>query len=130
MQTNTGGGIFKGLKRIDHRGKFFITGFTNNGNSKRKMAFAAPYPRKSLRLIQRFWWQAFLTVRKMVLCTAQGIEINIASQNVLVRDCLAEKDLSFQELSGDGNTFLFMPGNHLKKDNYCLEKRFVSILAA
>jgi len=46
MQTGTGGGIFKGLKRAITGESFFITTFLNNGSGKSRTAFAAPYPGK------------------------------------------------------------------------------------
>ncbi|NIM20082.1 MAG: TIGR00266 family protein, partial [Candidatus Latescibacteria bacterium] len=50
MQTSTGGGIFKGLKRIITGESFFITAFLNNGGAKSRVAFAAPYPGKIVPL--------------------------------------------------------------------------------
>ena len=46
MQTTTGGGIFKGLKRAITGESFFITTFLNNGQGKSHVSFAAPYPGK------------------------------------------------------------------------------------
>ena len=78
MQTNTGGGIFKGLKRMITGESFFITSFTNNGNSKRKMAFAAPYPGKIIAINPKDVGGKFLCQKDGFLCAAQGFEINIA----------------------------------------------------
>lgn len=46
MQTGTGGGLFKGLKRMIAGESFFITSFLNTAQSKSHVAFAAPYPGK------------------------------------------------------------------------------------
>ena len=46
MQTSTGGGIMKGLKRMITGESFFITSFINGGSGKSHVAFAAPYPGK------------------------------------------------------------------------------------
>ena len=46
MQTSTGGGLFKGFKRIVTGESFFITTFLNNRSGKGRVAFGAPYPGK------------------------------------------------------------------------------------
>ena len=46
MQTSTGGGIFKGFKRMLTSESFFITNFTYQGVGKGHVAFGAPYPGK------------------------------------------------------------------------------------
>ena len=50
MQTNTGGGVFKGLKRLITGETFFITSFLHGGTGKSHVAFAAPYPGKIIPL--------------------------------------------------------------------------------
>ena len=50
MQTSTGGGVFKGFKRLFTGESFFITTFLNNRNRKGVVAFAAPYPGKIIPL--------------------------------------------------------------------------------
>jgi uncharacterized protein (AIM24 family) len=42
MQTSTGGGLFRGLKRMVSGESFFITSFSNKGEGKQRVAFAAP----------------------------------------------------------------------------------------
>lgn len=50
MQTSTGGGMFKGFKRMITGESFFITTFLHNGAGKSHVAFAAPYPGKIIPL--------------------------------------------------------------------------------
>ena len=50
MQTSTGGGLFKGFKRIITGESFFITTFLNQGNGKGHIAFGAPFPGKIIPL--------------------------------------------------------------------------------
>ncbi|MEE9324305.1 MAG: AIM24 family protein, partial [Dehalococcoidia bacterium] len=42
MQTSTGGGLFKGFKRMITGESFFITTFLYNGKGKGHVAFGAP----------------------------------------------------------------------------------------
>ena len=48
VNTGTGGGFMKGLKRVLVGESFFITTFYNETKGKRKLAFSAPYPGKIL----------------------------------------------------------------------------------
>ena len=48
MQTTTGGGLFKGFKRMLAGESFFITTFLNNAKDQKKVAFSAPFPGKIL----------------------------------------------------------------------------------
>ncbi|MBN1307459.1 MAG: AIM24 family protein, partial [Chitinispirillaceae bacterium] len=50
MQTSTGGGLFKGFKRMLTGESFFITTFLHCGRGKGHVAFGAPYPGKIIPL--------------------------------------------------------------------------------
>jgi uncharacterized protein (AIM24 family) len=50
MQTSSGGGLFKGFKRMITGESFFITTFLYNGKGKGHVAFGAPYPGKIVPL--------------------------------------------------------------------------------
>lgn len=115
MQTGTGGGIFKGLKRMITGESFFITSFTNNGTKKRKMAFAAPYPGKIIAINPKDFGGKFLCQKDGFLCAAQGIEINIAFTKRIGAGLFGGEGFILQELSGDGNTFIHAGGTILKK---------------
>jgi uncharacterized protein (AIM24 family) len=47
MQTSTGGGLFKGFKRMITGESFFITTFLNTDNRKRKVAIWGTLPGKN-----------------------------------------------------------------------------------
>jgi uncharacterized protein (TIGR00266 family) len=115
MQTGTGGGIFKGLKRMITGESFFITSFTNNGTGKRKMAFAAPYPGKIIPINPAEYGGKFYCQKDGFLCAAQGIEINLAFTKRIGAGLFGGEGFILQELSGDGNTFIHAGGTILKK---------------
>jgi uncharacterized protein (AIM24 family) len=50
MQTTTGGGLFKGFKRMLTGESFFITTFLNNAKNQKRVAFSAPFPGKILAI--------------------------------------------------------------------------------
>ena len=47
MQTDTGGGLFKGLKRMVTGESFFITTFLNSAQKKATCRICSPLPRKN-----------------------------------------------------------------------------------
>lgn len=115
MQTGTGGGIFKGLKRMITGESFFITSFTNNGNGKRKMAFAAPYPGKIIPVNPARHGGRFMCQKDGFLCAAQGIEINLAFTRKIGAGLFGGEGFILQELVGDGNCFIHAGGTILKR---------------
>ena len=78
MQTSTGGGLFKGFKRMITGESFFITTFLFNGKGKGHVAFGAPYPGKIIPLDLGKFGGKFLCQKDAFLCAAQGIEIEVA----------------------------------------------------
>lgn len=115
MQTGTGGGILKGLKRMITGESFFITSFTNHGTAKRKMALAAPYPGKIIPINPAEFGGSFICQKDGFLCAAQGIEINLAFTKRIGAGLFGGEGFILQKLSGDGNCFIHAGGTILKK---------------
>ena len=115
MQTSTSGGMLKGLKRMITGESFFITNFSNRGNGKRKVAFAAPYPGKIININPADFGGKFLCQKDGFLCAAEGIEINIAFTKRIGAGLFGGEGFILQELSGNGNTFIHAGGTILKK---------------
>ena len=70
MQTDTGGGMFKGFKRMLTGESFFITTFLHTGLSKAHVAFSAPYPGKIVPLDLDKLGGRFLCQKDAFLCAA------------------------------------------------------------
>lgn len=115
MQTGTGGGLFKGFKRMLTGESFFITSFLNNGQGKRKVAFAAPYPGKIININPANFGGSFMCQKDGFLCAAEGIEINVAFTKKIGAGLFGGEGFILQELKGDGNTFIHAGGTILKK---------------
>ena len=98
MQTSTGGGIFKGFKRMITGESFFITTYVYNGEGKGHVAFGAPYPGKIITLELDKLGGSFLCQKDAFLCAAQGLEIDIAFTKNLAPGYLVEKALSYKSL--------------------------------
>ena len=116
MQTSAEGGIFTGLKRIVSGENFFITSFLNNGNVKRAVTFAAPFPGKIIPLNLAELGGNFLCQRDSFLCAAQGVEISVEFTKRLGAGFFGGEGFILQRLSGDGKVFIHAGGTVLKKE--------------
>ncbi|MCK4741593.1 MAG: TIGR00266 family protein [Anaerolineales bacterium] len=116
MQTSTGGGIFKGLKRAITGESFFITTFLNNASGKAKVAFAAPYPGKIIPISLNDFGGRLICQKDSFLCAAQGIEIEIAFTKRLGAGVFGGEGFILQRLEGDGLAFVHAGGTIVEKD--------------
>jgi uncharacterized protein (TIGR00266 family) len=122
MQTGTGGGILKGLKRIVTGESFFITAFINQGQAKSHVAFAAPYPGKVIPLDMTGLGGKFLCQKDSFLCAAQGIEIELAFTKRLGAGLFGGEGFILQRLEGDGLAFVHAGGTIIEKNLAAGEK--------
>jgi uncharacterized protein (TIGR00266 family) len=116
MQTSTGGGIFKGLKRAITGESFFITTFLNNAAGKAKVAFAAPYPGKIIPISLNDFGGRIICQKDSFLCAAQGIEIEISFTKRLGAGVFGGEGFILQRLEGDGMVFVHAGGTIVEKD--------------
>jgi uncharacterized protein (TIGR00266 family) len=116
MQTSTGGGIFKGLKRTITGESFFITSFVNNGSGKSRVGFAAPFPGKIINLDLEALGGSFICQKDSFLCAAQGIEIEIAFIKRLGAGLFGGEGFILQRLEGAGMAFVHAGGTVIEKD--------------
>jgi len=116
MQTSTGGGIFKGLKRAITGESFFITTFLNNGGGKSHVAFAAPYPGKIIPVNLTQFGGSILCQKDSFLCAAQGIEIEVALTKRIGAGIFGGEGFILQRLEGDGLVFVHAGGTIVEKD--------------
>ena len=115
MQTTTGGGIFKGLKRAITGESFFITTFLNNGQGKSHVAFAAPYPGKIIPVHLNDFGGQILCQKDSFLCAAQGIEIEVALTKRIGAGIFGGEGFILQRLEGEGMVFMHAGGTVIKK---------------
>ncbi len=116
MQTDTGGGIFKGFKRMVTGESFFITTFLNSAQRKQRVAFAAPFPGKIIDFdLDQFNGQV-LCQRDSFLCAAQGTEIEVAFTKRLGAGFFGGEGFILQRLTGDGMVFVHAGGTVIEKD--------------
>lgn len=116
MQTSTGGGLFKGFKRIITGESFFITTFLYNGRGKGHVAFGAPYPGKIIPLELDKLGGSFLCQKDAFLCAARGIEIEVAFTKRIGAGLFGGEGFILQRLEGAGMAFVHAGGTIIKRD--------------
>ena len=130
MQTSTGGGMFKGFKRMITGESFFITTFLFNGRGKGHVAFGAPYPGKIIPVELNKFGGKILCQKDAFLCAARGIEIEVAFTKKIGAGLFGGEGFILQRLEGDGMAFVhaggtiiekvLQPGETLRVDTGCL----------
>ncbi len=116
MQTSTGGGLLKGLRRVVTGESFFITDFTNTSRHKARVAFAAPYPGKIIPLDLSTLGGSFLCQKDSFLCAAKGVEVEVAFTRKLGAGLFGGEGFILQRLSGNGLAFVHAGGTIIERD--------------
>ena len=114
MDTSTGGGFLKGLKRKFAGESFFITSFENQARERRRVGFAAPYAGKIMPVdLSR---GPIMCQRDAYLCSAVGIEVSVAFTKRLGAGFFGGEGFILQRLSGDGLAFVHAGGHIIERD--------------
>ncbi len=110
-------GILKGVgKRVITGESIFLTHFTNNGNGKAAVAFAAPYPGKIIALDLNAIGGTFICQKDAFLCAALGTRIGISFSRKLGVGFFGGEGFILQKLEGDGLAFVHAGGTVIKKE--------------
>ncbi len=113
LETSTGGGVWKGVKRMLTGDRLFISTFSYAGAGARKVAFAAPYPGKIISL--DIGKETYLCQKDSFLCAAQGVDIDIAFTKRLGAGLFGGEGFILQKLSGNGQAFIHAGGNVIER---------------
>ncbi len=116
METGTGGGLVRGLKRMFTGESFFITSFTNMGTGKEKVGFASPYPGKIIPIDLVEKGGEFLCQKDAFLCAAHGIEIEVAFTKKFGAGLFGGEGFILQRLTGDGLAFIHAGGTIIERE--------------
>ncbi len=114
MDSSTGGGLLKGLKRKIGGESFFITTFTNEGRERAKVGFAADYPGKILP-VDLGRGEVFCQ-RDAYLCSAKGVEVSVAFTRKLGAGFFGGEGFILQKLKGDGLAFIHAGGHLIERE--------------
>ena len=103
-------------KRLVTGESLFTTVFTNQGASKLRVAFAAPYPGKILPMDLRQLGGMLICQKDAFLCAARGVSLGIHFQQKLSVGFFGGEGFIMQRLDGDGLAFVHAGGTVLKRE--------------
>ena len=113
------GGFFSKLlgagKRLVTGEGLFTTVFHNEGNGKRRVAFAAPYPGKIIPVNLAELGGTLICQKDSFLCAAKGVSLGIAFQKRLGVGLFGGEGFIMQKLDGDGMAFVHAGGTLVEK---------------
>jgi uncharacterized protein (TIGR00266 family) len=116
---NTGGGFFGKLmsagKRLLTGESLFMTTFTNRGDSKQRVTFAAPYAGKIVPMDLAQLEGKIICQKDAFLCAAKGVQIGIEFQRKLGTGLFGGEGFIMQKLEGDGMAFVHAGGFILER---------------
>jgi len=116
METSTGGGFMKGIKRMISGEGFFITSFSNQGSGRGYAAFTAPFPSQIIPIDLASVGGTFLCQKDAFLCAARGIEITAEFTKRIGAGFFGGEGFILQRLTGDGLVFLNAGGAIVQKE--------------
>jgi uncharacterized protein (TIGR00266 family) len=113
------GGLFGKLlgagKRLLTGESLFTTVFHNEGDGKRRVAFAAPYPGKIVPVHLAEVGGTLICQKDSFLCAAKGVSLGIAFQKKLGVGLFGGEGFIMQKLEGDGWAFVHAGGTLLER---------------
>ena len=128
--TGVLGKIFSAGKRILTGESLFMTAFYNDGQVKRSVSFASPYPGKIVPIDLSEKGGKFICQKDAFLCAAKGVSVGIEFSKRLGRGFFGGEGFIMQKLEGDGMAFVhaggtmarreLQPGEKLRVDTGCL----------
>ena len=114
------GGIFGKLigagKRLVTGESLFTTVYTNQVNTRQRVAFAAPYPGKILPMDLSQLGGTLICQKDAFLCAARGVSLGIAFQRKLSVGFFGGEGFIMQRLDGDGLAFVHAGGTVLRRE--------------
>ena len=103
-------------KRLLTGESLFLTNFTNTADSRRVVAFAAPYPGKIVPLDLGALGGELICQKDSFLCAAKGTVIDIAFTRSIAAGLFGGEGFILQRLRGDGWTFAHAGGVVVQKE--------------
>ena len=110
------GKLFGAGKRMMTGESIFMTHFTNQGQGKRRVGFAAPYPGKIISVDMSKIGERLLCQKDAFLCAALGTKVSIAFNQKLGTGLFGGEGFILQQLEGDGKAFIHAGGTIVKKE--------------
>jgi uncharacterized protein (TIGR00266 family) len=119
-QSSQSGGLLGKLvsagKRLLVGENLFVTAYTNTGNGKKKVSFAAPYTGKIIPLDLQVLGGKIIAQKDAFLCAAKGVSIGIEFQRRLGTGIFGGEGFIMEKLEGDGMAFVHAGGYVLERE--------------
>jgi uncharacterized protein (TIGR00266 family) len=115
QQSGLMGKLFGAGKRLLTGESLFTTVFVNQGQGKKRVAFAAASPGKIIPIHLRELGGTLLAQKDAFLCAAKGVSLGIAFQRRLGAGLFGGEGFILQKLEGDGYVFLHAGGTLVEK---------------
>lgn len=110
------GKIMGAGKRLLTGESLFITTFTNQGQGKQHVSFAAPYPGRIIPLDLSQYNGKIICQKDAFLAAARGVSVGIEFQRKLGAGFFGGEGFIMQKLEGDGLAFVHAGGTIIRKD--------------
>ncbi len=109
------GHIASAGKRLLTGESLFMTVFTQQGQGKARVAFAAPYPGTILPFHLADMGGAMICQKDAFLCAAKGVSVGIYFQRKIMTGLFGGEGFIMQKLEGDGYAFVHCGGTLVEK---------------
>lgn len=109
------GRLFDAGKRAMTGESLFMTHFTNRGQGKKRVAFAAPYPGSIIPVDMASIGEQLICQKDSFLCAALGTKISIAFSQKLGAGLFGGEGFILQKIEGDGMAFVHAGGTIVRK---------------
>lgn len=103
-------------KRLITGESLFTTVYTNQGQGKSRVAFAAPYPGKILAMNLRELGGTLICQKDAFLCAARGVSLGIHFQQKMSVGFFGGEGFIMQRLDGNGLAFIHAGGAILQRE--------------
>ena len=113
MDTNTGGGLFAGLKRSFAGSSFFLTHFTAK-DGPGHIAFAPRFP-GSIVARTLAPGESLICRKETFLCAEGGVQLEMAFQRKLGAGFFGGEGFILQKVTGPGTVFLDLSGEAVER---------------
>jgi uncharacterized protein (TIGR00266 family) len=118
-QSGFMGKLFSAGKRLLVGENLFMTAYTNVGQGKKKVYFAAPYSGKIIPMNLSHLNGKIIAQKDSFLCAAKGVSVGIEFQKKLGAGLFGGEGFIMQKLEGDGMAFVHSGGNIIERNlNY------------
>lgn len=115
LETNTKGGIMKGLGRVFSGESLFMNTYTANEDNQ-QIAFAATVPGAIIDLNLTSDHPGLIVQKGSFLCAEPSIELKVAFRKKLGAGLFGGEGFILEDISGTGNVFLEVDGDQIVKE--------------